>query len=136
MVWLALVASTGFAAPSLAQKSETAALKSAITEPSRAGKYSEATPLAQRLLTNREQAFGPSDRDVAATLNNLAALYQSQERYADAEPLFKRSLRSLEETSDATGCSRLSIKKAAARAGDVKGAAEPSPKIAIDVDDG
>jgi tetratricopeptide (TPR) repeat protein len=29
---------------------------------------------------------------VAASLNNLAALYQTQGRYADAEPLYRRSL--------------------------------------------
>ena len=29
---------------------------------------------------------------MASTLNNLAALYQRQERFADAEPLFKRAL--------------------------------------------
>ena len=30
--------------------------------------------------------------DVAPTLNNLAALYQRQDRFADAEPLFRRAL--------------------------------------------
>lgn len=29
---------------------------------------------------------------VAATLNNLAALYRNQGRYAEAEPLFKRAV--------------------------------------------
>jgi len=72
MLWLALVANAGFGASSLAQKSETAALNAGITELSQAGKYSEAIPLAQRLPANLEQAFGLSNRDVAAALNNLA----------------------------------------------------------------
>ena len=58
----------------------------------RQGRYSEAMPLAQRILAIREKALGPNDPDVAESLNNLALLYRIQGRYADAEPLFKRSL--------------------------------------------
>ena len=36
--------------------------------------------------------------EVGAQLNNLAALYQRQQRYAEAEPLFKRSLAIREKT--------------------------------------
>ena len=36
--------------------------------------------------------LGPDHRDVANSLSTLASLYQSQGRYADAEPLFQRSL--------------------------------------------
>jgi Tetratricopeptide repeat len=43
-------------------------------------------------LTIAEQALGPDHPDVAVPLTNLAALYLAQSRYADAEPLFKRSL--------------------------------------------
>ena len=39
-----------------------------------------------------EKALGPDHPDVARSLNNLAALYETQGRYADAEPLYKRSL--------------------------------------------
>jgi tetratricopeptide (TPR) repeat protein len=35
---------------------------------------------------------GPEDQDVAASLNNLAALYYKQGHYAEAEPLYKRAL--------------------------------------------
>ena len=41
-------------------------------------------------------ASAPSE--AAHQLNNLAALYQRQQRYADAEPLFKRSLAIREKT--------------------------------------
>ena len=56
------------------------------------GRYSEATPLAQRTLTIREKALGPDHSEVAAALNNLAELYRVQGRYADAESLHKRAL--------------------------------------------
>src|SRR5262249_61287347 len=45
-----------------------------------------------RSLAIYEKAFGPDHPEVALSLNNLAALYYSQGRYADAETLFKRSL--------------------------------------------
>jgi len=43
-------------------------------------------------LAIREKAFGPDHPDVAISLNNLAAHYHAQGRYADAEPQNKRSL--------------------------------------------
>jgi tetratricopeptide (TPR) repeat protein len=36
--------------------------------------------------------FAPEDPRLATSLNNLAALYQAQGKYAEAEPLHKRSL--------------------------------------------
>jgi CHAT domain-containing protein/Tfp pilus assembly protein PilF len=96
IVSLALVASACLSAPSFAQN-ETAALNARITELSRAGKYSEAIPLAQRLVANLEKAHGPFNRDVAASLNNLALLYGNQGRDAEAEPLCKRALAILEK---------------------------------------
>ncbi len=97
VAWLALVLSASFGTPASAQKNEVAALNAGIAELSRAGKYSEAIPLAQRLLANLEQAYGPSNRDVAASLNNLALLYGSQGRDAEAEPLYRRSLAIMEK---------------------------------------
>jgi CHAT domain-containing protein len=43
-------------------------------------------------LAIREKALGRDHPHVAGSLNNLAELYESQGRYADAEPLFQRSL--------------------------------------------
>jgi hypothetical protein len=43
--------------------------------------------LFQRALAIREKALGRDHPDVATSLNNLAALYDVQGRYADAEPL-------------------------------------------------
>jgi Tfp pilus assembly protein PilF len=58
----------------------------------KAGKYSEAIPLAQRVLVAREGQFGPDHPLVATALNELGVLYRYQGRYAEAQPLFQRSL--------------------------------------------
>jgi hypothetical protein len=59
VTWLALVLSAGFGTPASAQKNEVAALNAGIAELSRAGKYSEAIPPAQRLLANLDQHTVP-----------------------------------------------------------------------------
>lgn len=82
-LWLALAASVAMTAPSSAQKIQkvdVTARSAQIAELSRAGKYSEAIPLAQSLLAEIEKAYGPDHRDVAASLNNLALLYGNQGR--------------------------------------------------------
>src|SRR5258708_12233616 len=91
MVWLTLVASTCLSVPSSAQKNEVAALSARIAELSRAGKYAEAIPLAQRQLESLEKANGPFNRDVAAALNNLPLLYGDQGNDTEAEPLHNLS---------------------------------------------
>jgi CHAT domain-containing protein/tetratricopeptide (TPR) repeat protein len=93
----AVVLGACLSAPSLAQKIDIAARSSAISELSRAGKYSQAIPLAQQLLADLEKARGPSDADVAGAMNNLAMLYGSQGQDADAEPLYRRSIAILEK---------------------------------------
>ena len=40
----------------------------------------------------RERTVGPDHPDVATSLNNLAVLYLDQGQYAQAEPLYQRSL--------------------------------------------
>ena len=43
-------------------------------------------------LDIREKALGPDHPLVGTSLNNLAELYRSHGRYAEAEPLYERSL--------------------------------------------
>lgn len=93
---LALAAATSLTAPSLAQS--VLARSTEIAELSKAGKYSEAIPLAQKLLADMEKAHGPAHRDVAAALNNLGILYGSTGRDTEAEPLYKRALTIFEKT--------------------------------------
>ncbi|MFQ5695897.1 MAG: tetratricopeptide repeat protein, partial [Terriglobia bacterium] len=55
------------------------------------GRYAEAEKPWQAALKEAE-GFGPEDPRLATTLNTLAALYQAQGRYAEAEPLSKRAI--------------------------------------------
>jgi CHAT domain-containing protein len=73
-------------------KNEGATLNAKVNELYRAGKYTEAIPLAQRALVIREKTLGPDHLDVATSLKTLALLYDKQARYADAEPMYKRAL--------------------------------------------
>jgi tetratricopeptide (TPR) repeat protein len=71
-------------APSFAQGGDpAAALQARVKELDRLGKYSEAIPLAQRVLALREKALGPTHIGVAAALNDLANLYAADARYAE-----------------------------------------------------
>ena len=74
------------------QADEATELNKRVIELYNAGRYSDALPIAQRVLAIRERTFGRDHPSVATALNNLALLYASQGRYADAEPLDQRSL--------------------------------------------
>src|SRR6476619_7125062 len=74
----------------LGQSLEEAETQRRVTELYNAGKYSEALPLAQRVLSTREKALGPNHPLVATSLFNLAELYRVQGRYGEAESFFKR----------------------------------------------
>jgi len=93
-LWLALV---GFGEPPPAQSGELAATSARVAALGRAGKYSEATALAQRQLEGLEKTRGPFDRDVAGAMNNLAQLYGDLGKDAEAEPLLKRSIAIMEK---------------------------------------
>jgi CHAT domain-containing protein/tetratricopeptide (TPR) repeat protein len=92
---LALCAGVCMTAPSSAQG--VAARGAQIEALSRAGKYTEAIPLARQLLADMEKAHGPVDRDVAGALNNLALLYSDAGNDADAEPMNKRAIAIMEK---------------------------------------
>lgn len=55
-----------------------------------AGRYRPAEESVERALGIHEKALGPEHPAVATSLNNLAALYNNQGRYAEAEPLYQR----------------------------------------------
>src|ERR1700738_1688779 len=77
----------------LAQKSNQAnKLEDKFLKLYDAGRYADAIPIAQRVLTIRDKALGHNHPAVAIALDNLANLYRLQGRYADAEPLLQRSL--------------------------------------------
>jgi tetratricopeptide (TPR) repeat protein len=58
----------------------------------RAGRYDRAVKVARKALEVAEANVGPDHPNVATSLNNLAALYDTQGQYAQAEPLYQRSL--------------------------------------------
>ena len=55
-------------------------------------KTEEAEPLYHRALEIWERVLGPDHPNTASSLNNLAALYDSQGKLTEAEPLFRRAL--------------------------------------------
>lgn len=56
------------------------------------GQFEQAIPLAQQVVSALEKSAGPASREVASALNNEAELYNKLHRYAEAEPLYRRSL--------------------------------------------
>ena len=56
------------------------------------GHYEEALSFAKKALQLGEEELGLDDPAMATLLNNLAVLYKAQGRYAEAEPLYQRSL--------------------------------------------
>ncbi|ACK65282.1 TPR repeat-containing protein [Rippkaea orientalis PCC 8801] len=56
------------------------------------GRYKEAEPLYQQVLSMTQKLLGIEHPDVATSLNNLAGLYESQGRYEAAEPLYQQAL--------------------------------------------
>ena len=63
-----------------------------VMELYRAGKYDRGVVVAKKAVEVAEGNAGPNHPSVATSLNNLAALYETQGHYAQAEPLYKRSL--------------------------------------------
>src|SRR5262245_60877997 len=75
------------------QRTEFAvALSSLAASKAKLNQTAEAVALLNRSLTIRERALGSEHPGVAQALNNLASLYQTQGRYPEAEPLYRRCL--------------------------------------------
>jgi tetratricopeptide (TPR) repeat protein len=82
----------GYCQQLVAQSDEVGDLNYQALRLYQAAKYSEANPVAQQVLALAEKLYGPDHPAVAYSLNTLAIVYIAQGRYADAEPLLKRSL--------------------------------------------
>jgi CHAT domain-containing protein/Tfp pilus assembly protein PilF len=87
----------GVAAASAAEVEEARRLNQEVLALYRAGKFDEAVTRAQRALAIIEKALGPDHPAVAASLDNLALLYQSRGEYVRAEPLYERALAIIEK---------------------------------------
>lgn len=75
-----------------AQLAEIARLDSRVIELHTAGRYAEATPLAERALKISEKVLGPEHPDLASAFNTLAEMYRIQGDNVRAVPLFRRAL--------------------------------------------
>jgi tetratricopeptide (TPR) repeat protein len=92
IVFAILSIAIGSIAARAQQNSDLDTLNQQVVQLYRAGKYSEATDIAKRVLALTERQFGPEDAKVGTALNNLAELYRTQGRLAEAETLYKRAL--------------------------------------------
>jgi len=66
---------------------------SQVDQLERAGKYSEAVPIATKLLDLCEKTMGAEHPATAVILDKLGRLYDAAGDYAKAEPLFQRALK-------------------------------------------
>lgn len=56
------------------------------------GKFAEGIPIAEEALTLAREIWGDKHPNVATSLNNLAALYQTLSRYQEAEKLYQEAI--------------------------------------------
>src|SRR5687768_6668725 len=82
--------------PELAEASE---LSKSVVQLFREGKYKEALPLAKRALEIREKTLSPADDQLTSSQRNLAEIYVALGKYGDAEELFERVMKSLEQSA-------------------------------------
>jgi len=78
-------------------ESQIESLNAQVAEFNRAGRYTEAVPIAQRALELAQSRLGPDHPKTATELNNLALLYKSEGEYEKALPVFQRALTIAEE---------------------------------------
>ncbi|ANB74935.1 hypothetical protein AYM40_21020 [Paraburkholderia phytofirmans OLGA172] len=65
----------------------------------REGRFQEALPIAQKILTLRESVLGDLNPNVAAAQNSLAILYDELGQYSEAERLYQHALATYEKTT-------------------------------------
>jgi len=99
------------------QRKRTAApnlmlLNRRIAQLKKAGKYAQAVLLAQQAVALAERK-GADSIEVAVALDTLADLYEAQKRYADAEPLLKRSLAIRDKVKGQPGAAAVRVRLAA-----------------------
>src|SRR4029077_3554724 len=94
LIGLLSLSASSTPAPSVtSQVPEADKLDRRVQELYKAGKYSDAVPIASKVLELREKALGPEHPDTAQILNTLAVLYDDMGDYANAEPIFQRALK-------------------------------------------
>lgn len=76
--------------PASSQHDDVETLDNKVVQLFKAGKYTQATEVALKAVALAEKKFGNSHPALAKSLNNLASLYDVQQRYKDAEPVYIR----------------------------------------------
>jgi tetratricopeptide (TPR) repeat protein len=82
----------GTCAGTYAQSDDPEALNKRAMELRWAGQYSAAVPLAERYAEAMKSRHGAEAPQYATALNNVAMLYRTLGRYAEAEPMYQRAL--------------------------------------------
>ena len=85
-----------------AQDNDPFVLAQQIAKLSQEGKYGEAIPIAEKLLSIDKRFFGPEHRETADDLNNLAFIYYLINDYAKAEPLYQQAIQIRENAREGT----------------------------------
>ena len=89
-----------------AQDQDLAKLSADARAAHQRGDFTESALLYNRVLSIEVKLFGRANPQVAASLNNLAVLYQDEYLYTQAEPLYKQALAIWEKTPGADAQSR------------------------------
>ncbi|HEV7903306.1 MAG TPA: tetratricopeptide repeat protein [Pyrinomonadaceae bacterium] len=92
-----------------AELEEAAKLSASVTGLYAAGKYKEALPLAERVLSLLEKVRGEEDPLVGNALNNLAVLYLELKDFKKARPILERVLARREKLTVATSPATASL---------------------------
>ena len=94
LIFLFVCATPGH--PLFAQEKQWKKHLTAAESADQQGRYAQAEQLYLAALQEAEK-FGPSDLRLATSLNKIASLYCLRFRYAEAEPLLQRALRTAEK---------------------------------------
>jgi tetratricopeptide (TPR) repeat protein len=86
-----------FVQRSFARSDDSGLLHQQVNKLYEEGKYQEAIPLAKKLLAIEKRVFGLDHPNTAASLDNLARLYEATGDYTRAEPLYQQALQILKK---------------------------------------
>ena len=87
-----LIGVNSFAVAQQGSIEEARALNQQVIDLYAQGRYEEAIPRAERVLTITEKVLGPEHPNTATALSHLAMLYHDTGAYGKAEPLYQRAL--------------------------------------------
>ncbi len=81
-----------FSSPAFASSTSFGDALKSSSELYEQGRFQEAIPYAKEALAIAEREIGADHVAFAGLLDNLAALYEAEMRYAEAQPFYNRAL--------------------------------------------